>query len=252
MSFKIIKKASLSFGLYRQARALQRYLNKSEMETYLSDKKFYSQLIPQAPALCFDVGANIGRMTEVLLTLGHNVVAFEPQPECVREIKARSSPFKRRLQIQQSALGSNPGTESMFVRESSAQTSLRPAWEGKVTGTVQVPVSTLDIAIERFGLPYYCKIDVEGWELHVLQGLSQPIPLLSFEYHQEEDKMNEAFACLERLRSISKISVNITPREQSRFALDDWIDADGLKTVFEERFRGKVEFLFGDIYARML
>jgi FkbM family methyltransferase len=153
-------------------------------------------LLPQNNTLCFDVGANIGRISEVLLELGHKVIAFEPQPECVREIKARCSPYKQRLHIEQTALSNSPGTAALFVRASSGQSSLRSTWEGEITSTIQVPVSTLDRAIQRFGLPQYCKIDVEGWELQVLMGLSQPIPLISFEYHQNDGKMQDAYAFL--------------------------------------------------------
>jgi FkbM family methyltransferase len=252
MSFRAIKKASISIGLYRQARTLYRHLNRSEMDAYVTDKNLYSQLLPQGSVLCFDVGANIGRVTEVLLELGHKVIAFEPQSECVREIKARCSPYKNDLQIEEIALGDSPGTATLFVRESSGQSSLRSTWEGRAAGAIQVPVSTLDIAIQRFGIPHYCKIDVEGWESQVFLGLSRPIPLVSFEYHQDVGEMRGAYACLDHLRSLARIEVNITPREQSELALDQWVDADEFKAAFQERFQGKAQFLYGDLYIRML
>ena len=45
----------------------------------------------------FDVGANIGRMTQVLLELGNKVIAFEPQPDCIREIEARCGQYRQPL-----------------------------------------------------------------------------------------------------------------------------------------------------------
>lgn len=216
MKLAAIKKASLSTGLYRQARFLHRHLNRSAMASYVLDRAFYSQLLPQGGVLCFDVGANIGRIAECLLELGHRVIAFEPQKDCAREIKARCRPYKSRLTVEEVALGHSVGTVPLFLRESSGQTSLLRKWEGKVTGTMQVPVSTLDRAITQYGLPYYCKIDVEGWEVQVLHGLSCAIPLISFEYHQSEGRIQDAFACLDRLSSLSDIRVNITPREQSK------------------------------------
>jgi FkbM family methyltransferase len=247
-----IKKTLLTLGLYRPARILQRHLDQSRWGAYTADKRLYSQLIPETPVLCFDVGANIGRISESLLALGHHVVAFEPQKECVREVIARCSPYKEHLQIRQIALGESPSVETLFVRELSGQTSLNSEWEGRVTDTVQVPVSTLDIEIKQFGLPYYCKIDVEGWESYVLRGLSRPIPLMSFEYHQNDGKMSDAFTCLDRLRSLARIEVNITPREQSTLVLDDWVDGDEFKSVFRSSFENKNQFLYGDLYVRML
>jgi hypothetical protein len=40
--------------------------------------------------------------------------------------------------------------------------------------------------VSTFQLPYYCKIDVEGWEYEVLLGFSHAIPLMSFEFHLSE------------------------------------------------------------------
>jgi FkbM family methyltransferase len=252
MNLKAIKKASLSIGLYRPVRSLYRFLDKSEMDAYVCDRRLYAQLLPQGRALCFDVGANIGRITEVLLELGHKVIAFEPQSECVKEIKARCTPYKHSLQIEETALGDARGGVTMFVRESAGQSSLRSTWEGVVTDTIQVQVSTLDLAIHKFGIPAYCKIDVEGWELQVLLGLSQPIHLVSFEYHQNDGKMKDAYACLDRLCSLAQIELNLTAREQSQLVLDDWVDADEFKAVFQRRFHGRDQFVYGDIYVRML
>jgi len=61
---------------------------------------------------------------------------------------------------------------------------------------------TLDAAtIETFGKPFYCKIDVEGWELDVLKGLSQPIPLISFEFHLNGKNITKARIMLEAVIS---------------------------------------------------
>jgi len=163
MSHKFIKKLSLSTGLYRQARIAYRLWGRAEKSRYLSDIRHYSQLLPNTSALCFDVGANTGRITEVLLELGHSVVAFEPQLECIREMTARCNPSKNRLRVKNCAVGDSAGEATLFVREWNGRSSLRQAWEGEISCTKKVPVCTLDNAIQEFGIPQYCKIDVEGW-----------------------------------------------------------------------------------------
>ena len=45
-----------------------------------------------------------------------------------------------------------------------------------------VPVTTLDALIERHGVPSFVKVDAEGFEEEVLQGLSRSIKALSFEF----------------------------------------------------------------------
>jgi hypothetical protein len=64
--------------------------------------------------------------------------------------------------------------------------------------------------------------------------------------------MKDAYACLDRLRSLAQIRLNITAREQSQLVLDDWVDADEFKAVFQRRFHGRDQFVYGDIYVRML
>src|ERR1700757_1152286 len=49
-------------------------------------KDFYAPLI-KAGDLVYDVGANIGVYSEIFCSLGANVVAFEPIPDCVRQLK---------------------------------------------------------------------------------------------------------------------------------------------------------------------
>src|SRR5262249_60695009 len=51
------------------------------------------------------------------------------------------------------------------------------------TAAIEVNVVTLDSLIDEFGVPDYIKIDVEGFDLEVLRGLSQPIALLSVEFN---------------------------------------------------------------------
>jgi hypothetical protein len=51
--------------------------------------------------------------------------------------------------------------------------------------------------IIKYGKPYYIKIDVEGYEFSVLQGLKQPIDIISIEFTAELIK--NTFTCLNYL-----------------------------------------------------
>ena len=65
---------------------------------------------------------------------------------------------------------------------------------------VQISVTTLDALIDEFGAPAFCKIDVEGMEAEILQGLSSALPLIAFEYVPAA--LPIAQACLDRLCAI--------------------------------------------------
>jgi hypothetical protein len=58
--------------------------------------------------------------------------------------------------------------------------------------TITVPVIKLDDLIGKHGVPIYIKIDTEGWDAHVLAGLSQPVRYISFEYVPEAAHVTEA------------------------------------------------------------
>lgn len=150
----------------------------------------------------------------------------------------------------ETALSSAAGFATLYARKSSAQSSLLEDWEGGVTDTCHVPVLTLDSAIEHFGRPFYCKIDVEGWELEVLKGLNQPLPLMSFEFHLNERDIRKTVACLERLSQFGPARVNLTPAESATFHLEEW---DTLER-FLGWFPGDLEqtlpgYHYGDIYV---
>jgi FkbM family methyltransferase len=51
-----------------------------------------------------------------------------------------------------------------------------------------IPVAsvTLDELIDEYGAPDFIKIDVEGYEKQVIEGLSRRVPLLAFEWHEED------------------------------------------------------------------
>jgi hypothetical protein len=62
----------------------------------------------------------------------------------------------------------------------------------------------LDELIREYGVPDFCKIDVEGYEFGVIQGLSRPIPALALEFEQERAD--------ERLRAVDHVA-NLGMRE---------------------------------------
>lgn len=247
-----LKKVSLNLGLYGPARYLYRHvINRNQLAQLAANAAFFRSLVRPHGCLCFDVGANIGEMAESLLKAGYRVVAFEPQADCIAEAEARCRRFGAAFRAKQAAVGAANGEAILHVHTTRAHSSLVSGWgEKDVEGQVKIPMTTLDDAIAEFGAPGYVKIDVEGWELEVLKGLSQPVPLTSYEYHLIEGGAEAALACLDWVRRYGPVAVNITPSEELRLGFPEWVTPDEFKRRFPAEFTGRPEWSYGDIFVK--
>jgi len=156
------------------------------------------------------------------------------------------------------AVGASPGTATLHIsRRTPTVTSLSRGWIDAVKQDegfawvewdqqLQVPVTTLDALIQAHGMPAFCKIDVEGFELQVLEGLSQPLPCLSFEYIPAA--LDEARACVARLQTLGDYRYNWSPGEAHQLGAESWLSADELLCQLESI---AAHGHSGDIYGRL-
>ena len=250
MSFERINPCTRGLGLYRVARWVNRnFINRSELHAYRGDLKLYRQFIKPG-SLCFDVGANYGAKSEVFLKLGAKVVAFEPQQDCYQEMHARLGKNSRLITIQ-AAVGSEPGTATMHIEKLRTASSLIQNWQGEIEGAIEVPVTTLDEVIAEHGVPDFCKIDVEGFELEVLQGLSHRLPALSLEYHLRDAGKQKVVNCLEYLEQFGKLLLNIVPAKSSELACPTWQEKSEFLEFFFNSVPNMTGFDYGDIYVKI-
>jgi hypothetical protein len=106
-------------------------------------------------------------------------------------------------------------------------------------------MTTLDALIGEHGEPAFCKIDVEGYEMEVLKGLSRPLACLSFEYIPAAAGL--AAGCIRRLESLGSYEYNLAPGESMRLRLETWAGAETLLSWLEALPANNPS---GDIYAR--
>jgi hypothetical protein len=111
-----------------------------------------------------------------------------------------------------------------------------------------VQTTTLDVLIEKYGKPVFCKIDVEGAEFKVLQGLSQSISLICIEFVSE--RLDASMNCIDYLSGLGKAEFNYCLGGSVAFALPDWVDSHHLKSILKE-MNSDVEN-YGDLYAHFV
>ncbi len=208
--------------------------------------------------LCFDVGANIGTRVDVFLRLGARVIAVEPQQQCVDHMRAKYRLYKN-VTIEPVGLDEAPGEHEFLISSHSLTSSMSKEWVeriGKRGGkyaqhrwekATMVPVTTLDILIQHYGMPAFCKIDVEGFEYQVLKGLSQPIRALSLEYTPEY--IQPAVECVKRLTALGNYEFNYAVEETMTFELSSWVSAREMCGTLDQLQSRKIS---GDVYARLI
>ncbi len=220
----------------------------------LAWKKFYRELVGPGQ-IAFDVGAHVGSRSRILRSLGAKVIAIEPQeqfakflshtlPKNVVLIQAAVGPRSEQGELKASS--KHPTVSSMkadFVeRAASSEGFERVDWDQ----TEIVQVVTLDQLILEHGKPHYVKIDVEGFELEVLQGLSEPIDLISFEYLPQFKLLSHEV--IDKLMELGHYSFNAVVGEKASFIWDSWQDQQSLKS-FLETLNDNAKS--GDVYARL-
>ena len=98
---------------------------------------------------------------------------------------------------------------------------------------------TLDQLISTYGRPFYIKIDVEGYELNVLNGLKTTVPYLSFEVNLP-DFRSEGEQCIARLREIA-VNGTFNCAVGNRLIFSDWMSHNNFTRAFAEVREPSVE-----------
>ncbi len=208
-------------------------------------RKLYSKIIKRGD-LVFDIGANKGAYTKIMLSLGAKVIAFEPDPDLVSYLKRRFSPNKN-LEVCGKGVGLREGKLKFNIATTNGHSSFKEL-KGytELKKEITVDVITLRKCMDVWGVPKFIKIDTEGFEYEVLKTLNVPVDYISFEFTKGSIKETEK--CLKIIDGMGNYEYNYAAEGHyglsNKLVLKDWLSSREIIKMITERN------ISGDIYAR--
>jgi FkbM family methyltransferase len=221
-----------------------RRLLRTRDERYEAD--FYKRVLDSVSpgAVVFDVGAHLGKYLVGLVPRvqpGGQVCAFEANPataDHLRQIVAWNG-WTSSARVIQSALGERTGTARLCLDGDGCEPGQR-AGAGAPAAGREVAMTTVDHFVAQSGLaPDLLKIDVEGYELHVLRGAAQTLavhaPVVCCEIHPEQ---LAALGLTQADIEIFLQDLGYAPQEAGRFTHNDSDPRRPFNLVFQQAAGG--------------
>jgi FkbM family methyltransferase len=163
------------------------------------------------PNLVFDVGSNLGQDTAFYLSQGYRVLAVDADPTLAEKARNKFAGeiLAGRLNVLNVGIAAKEGLADFWICEEKPEfnsfhrtIAARDSYSHKC---IRVPVLPFDAIIERFGVPYFLKIDIEGNDKLCLDGLS-PSSLPAYLSVESECPLDEESAsAVEGLRLLQQL-----------------------------------------------
>lgn len=143
----------------------------------------------------FDVGANKGEWTSYIIAekgqAPYKCVLFEPGANAFAQLKNIFN-NNQHVELNNVAVSNTPGSLEFYEEENAGgMSSAVKGWSPENIEPVQVPCTTVDqeITAKKLNTVDFIKIDVEGFDLKVMEGAAkslkaQLIGLIQFEYNE--------------------------------------------------------------------
>ena len=172
--------------------------------------------------LIYDLGMNDGNDSAYYLALGYHVIAIEANSALVERAKSRfkTEISQGKLRVLNLAIGATSGAMPFWICDSdhgwSSLDESRLLLSGAPHHRVDVECRSISNVIAENGIPYYLKIDIEGYEQMCLDGLRPELApsYLSLELFSVVDDSDGGHrAILKQLRKLGYASFALINQE---------------------------------------
>ena len=163
----------------------------------------FIEMISDEVKVCFDIGANIGNYSLMLLhKTNAKVYAFEPMEKPFDELRKIKDQYKDRFFIEMIALGNEEGIKKIYAANDKSEKASLEKNLDKLSFIDQNNLKNFNISIKKLdSLNFFnknskvdfLKIDVEGHEYEVLQGAKSFIEFNSPKFIQIEINWHQLF-----------------------------------------------------------
>lgn len=180
---------------------------------FISGERFILRLLSRSqPKLIVDVGANEGQFAALCLqNTQAKVISFEPHPVTFDKLQKRHSKEPRWMGIDK-ALGRESGAFKLYdhaggegTQHASLQEGVFESVYNATPEAIDVGVLTLDEFAKKHGIDHISllKIDVEGFELAVIEGAQElmasgKVEMVLFEFNSMNVSSGSSLAAFQR------------------------------------------------------
>lgn len=206
--------------------------------------EFYSSFLKsQHNQLVFDIGANKGNKVNAFLKMGYNVIALEPEKKATETLEYRFKNAKNFTLIKKGISDTEGELELHITDARSGLNTFSNKWveslndntenrwheSKKFENSYKVPVTTIEHLNNEFGIPYFIKIDVEGFEIHVINGMKRLPKFLTFELNLPEFVVdgNKIISYISFLNAKTKYQYSI----DEKLVAPKWLSKDEILNV---------------------